>query len=346
MAARSEFTTAVLRAGRVVLETHPLPLRATGEVDVAIDLAAICGSDLHTVSGRRFEPDGTALGHEAVGHVVACDDGTSDARGHPVAVGDRVVFGMIAFCGDCDRCLGGLPMKCRSLFKYGHAVVEEPPHAVGMLADLVRLRATVTVLLAPRDVPNEALVSAPCAVPTAAAGLRPFGPVLPDAVTVIGAGAVGCYAIGMLADAGVKVSVMEPRADRRTAAEAWGAIPVVSLPPDVGGIIDASGSAAAVGAAITDAPVGATIVLLGSVSPGRDPITVDPADIVRNRLQIYGIHNYAPDDVVSAVDWIAARGAAAPHLVVDPFGLSDITEAFDAAFAGASPRIGVRPDGS
>ncbi len=87
MATSREFTTAVLRAGRVVLETHPLPSCSSGEIDVAIDSAAICGSDLHTVSGRRSEPDGTALGHEAVGHVLACDDGTTDARGQMVSVG-------------------------------------------------------------------------------------------------------------------------------------------------------------------------------------------------------------------------------------------------------------------
>lgn len=343
MRAPTYFTTAVLRGGQVALETHPLPPRASGDVDVAIDLAAICGSDLHTVSGRRSEPDGTALGHEAVGHVVACDDDVVDARGRSVAVGDRVVFGMIAACGDCDRCRRALPMKCRSLFKYGHAVVDAAPYAVGMLADVVRLRSSVTLLLAPEGVPDEALVSMPCALPTAAAGVRAFGASLPATVAVIGAGAVGWYAIGMLADAGVKVSVIEPRDDRRAAVEALGAVGVAELPDDVEGIIDASGSALAVQAALTAAPVGATAVLLGSVSPGRDPITLDPALIVRNRLTIHGIHNYAPQDVLAAVDWVASKGRDATQLVSDPYPLSDIVNAFESAFAGGAARVGVRP---
>ena len=236
-------------------------------------------------------------------------------------------------------------MKCRRLLKYGHAVVEQPPQAVGMLADLVRLRPTVPALLAPQEVPDEALVGTPCAVPTAAAGVRALGPELPDTVTVIGAGAVGCSTIGMLADAGVKVGVIEPQAQRRVAAEDWGAAPVDAIAPDAGGIIDASGSATAVQAAITAAPIGTRVVLLGSVCPGREHITVDPAAIVRNRLQILGIHNYAPEDVIAAVDWLATRGAAAPHLVADPFALSEIDAAFEAAFAGVAGRIGVRPDG-
>ncbi len=42
-----------------------------GEVLVQISLATICGSDLHTVDGRRSAPTPCVLGHEAVGHVVA-----------------------------------------------------------------------------------------------------------------------------------------------------------------------------------------------------------------------------------------------------------------------------------
>ncbi|MAT78194.1 hypothetical protein CMK14_24030 [Candidatus Poribacteria bacterium] len=36
---------------------------------VKVDLAAICGSDLHTVSGRRSAPTPCILGHEAVGRI-------------------------------------------------------------------------------------------------------------------------------------------------------------------------------------------------------------------------------------------------------------------------------------
>ena len=41
------------------------------EVLVALDLATICGSDLHTLSGLRREPPPLVLGHEAGGHPLA-----------------------------------------------------------------------------------------------------------------------------------------------------------------------------------------------------------------------------------------------------------------------------------
>ena len=41
-----------------------------GDVLVEIALATICGSDLHTYSGRRSEPVPCVLGHEGIGRIV------------------------------------------------------------------------------------------------------------------------------------------------------------------------------------------------------------------------------------------------------------------------------------
>ena len=35
-------------------------------------------------------------------------------------IGDRVVWSVTVSCARCDRCLRGLPQKCRDLGKYGH----------------------------------------------------------------------------------------------------------------------------------------------------------------------------------------------------------------------------------
>jgi D-arabinose 1-dehydrogenase-like Zn-dependent alcohol dehydrogenase len=42
-----------------------------GDVLVAIELATVCGSDVHTVAGHRTAPTPLVLGHEYVGRIVA-----------------------------------------------------------------------------------------------------------------------------------------------------------------------------------------------------------------------------------------------------------------------------------
>src|SRR5690348_10981215 len=88
-----------------------------GEVLVRIDLASICGSDLHTITGKRRGPTPAVLGHEGVGRVIA----TGAARNN-LKSGDRVTWTLTDSCGICPFCRDHrLPEKCKSLFKYGHA---------------------------------------------------------------------------------------------------------------------------------------------------------------------------------------------------------------------------------
>ena len=62
---------AVWRGGaEVTLETVDLPAPGPGETLVEIDLATVCGSDHHTVSGRRPGACPSVLGHEGVGRIV------------------------------------------------------------------------------------------------------------------------------------------------------------------------------------------------------------------------------------------------------------------------------------
>jgi threonine 3-dehydrogenase len=337
----TSFRAAVLRDGALQVERHELRERGSREIDVEVTLAAVCGSDLHTVAGRRTADPGTGLGHEAVGRVWEADDDATDARGAPLRPGDRVVFGMIVSCATCDRCASGLPMKCRMLRKYGHASVDEPPHAVAMLADIIRLVPGVTVLRAP-DLPDELLVSAACAVPTAAAIVRALGEAVPRRVGVVGGGAVGTYVAEMLVDRGSEVLLLEPDALRRRSLST-GVVAVEALPEELDATVEVSGSASGTTAALQACGVGGTVVLAGTVSPAAVRINVDPSDIVLRRIRVVGIHNYAPDDLIVGVDWLQTRGAGAPRVLGQVFPLDRVAEAFGAAERHEALRIGVRP---
>ena len=96
----------------------PLPsVLAPGEAIVKIELATICGSDLHIIAGHREQKTPAILGHEAVGRVV------ESARKN-LSPGDRVSWSIAASCGECSFCRRyDLPQKCASLFKYQAVLV-------------------------------------------------------------------------------------------------------------------------------------------------------------------------------------------------------------------------------
>ncbi len=122
---------------------HPLELRqlsipdslASGELLVKVDCCTVCGSDLHTHTGRRPGPTPCVLGHEIVGTVASLGPHPpSDLRGHGVAIGDRVIWSVAVACHQCRNCRRGLPQKCQSLRKYGHNKIEPIQYSILFLS--------------------------------------------------------------------------------------------------------------------------------------------------------------------------------------------------------------------
>lgn len=79
-----------------------------GDCIVQVELAGLCGSDLHPYWGRERGLDrGCIMGHEFVGRVVQ----RGSAVKH-VEVGDRVFAPFSTNCGACYFCLHRLPSRC------------------------------------------------------------------------------------------------------------------------------------------------------------------------------------------------------------------------------------------
>ncbi len=113
----------------------------SGQCLVEVLLATVCGSDLHTVDGRRREPVPCVLGHEGVGRVVAVGRGRDSAL-----VGCRVSWTIADFCGVCQACRDwDLPQKCERLFKYGHAPLSDGAGFNGTYASHIVLRGGTTL---------------------------------------------------------------------------------------------------------------------------------------------------------------------------------------------------------
>ncbi len=332
-------------------EGHPhemiaVPGVALGDHDVlvAVEMSTICGSDVHTVQGRRTAPAPLVLGHESVGRVIATGDaGATAIDGDPLRIGDRVVWSVTVSCGSCDRCVNGLSQKCRALGTYGHDRIGLHGDLTGAFGSHVQVRAGTAIVRVPESLPASVLAPASCATATAwAAVARATRDHDLDgaAVRIHGAGLVGLTAAAIAVEHGASVEVRDPDPARLALAGRFGAA-TLDREPDV--VIEASGHAVA--DAIAGVATGGTVVLVGSVLPA-DPVPLDAEAVVRRLLTVTGVHNYTASELGEAVAFLAGRGRAYPF--ADAVGevrqLAAIDEALAAASARDAPlRIGLVP---
>lgn len=339
------------------LEEFPVPAPGPGELLVDISCSTICGSDLHTWHGRRQEPTPCVLGHEIVGRIVAFGQGTprTDLRGGPLTEGDRITWTLAASCGECFFCRRGLPQKCEQLFKYGHSAIAPGREFSGGFAECCVLRAGTGIVRLPDELDDALAAPVNCAVATVAAACRMAGPLEGASVAVIGTGVLGLQACAMarhLGAAEVIGSDIDP--SREADARAFGAT-AFAEPGALAGIahqsnggrgadvaLEFSGASAGVAAALGALRTGGQAIVAGTVSP-VGPMTLDPRDLARRMLSLRGLHNYAPEDLVAAVDFLVARQRHAPfeRLSGPAFPLAEIASAF--AAAGSGRRVALLP---
>ncbi|HEY1191477.1 MAG TPA: alcohol dehydrogenase catalytic domain-containing protein, partial [Gemmata sp.] len=134
------------------LEPAPRPVLRSGEALVRVSLCTVCGSDLHTVLGRRKEKTPCVLGHEPVGVVEERAGDVRTVTGEPVRVGDRVVWAVAVSCGSCFYCARGLPQKCESLRKYGHELLTPQCGPLGGLSTHCHLLNGTAIVKVPAGV--------------------------------------------------------------------------------------------------------------------------------------------------------------------------------------------------
>ncbi|QJY49379.1 zinc-binding dehydrogenase [Pseudonocardia broussonetiae] len=333
----------------VVPSTTPA-VPGPGEVLVRIDLATVCGSDLHSVTGRRPSPAPGVLGHEQVGTVLAVgEDPPTCVDGSPVVPGRRVVWSVTAACGTCDRCARGMTQKCRRLRKYGHEPLDGAAPLTGGFATHCVLLPGTAVVGVPHGVPDVVASPASCATATVAAVLRAGGELAGRRVLVTGAGMLGVTAVAMAAAAGARVVAVDPDDRRRARALRFGADEVAAdaagvEPVDVA--MELSGVPSAVAACLGALDTGGVAVLAGSVSPA-DPVPLDAERLVRGLHTVVGVHNYRAGDLQAAMDFLAAHHRDHPfaELVGGRFALHELDAAVRAARAGTAPRQAVAPVG-
>ncbi len=341
-----------------------------GEVLVKVELATVCGSDLHTVAGNRPAAVPLVLGHEQVGRVAALGPGkpARASDGTPLAIGDRVVWVEVVDCGTCRACRRGLTNKCERLQKYGHERMRRGWELSGGVATHVHLLPRTAIVRAPEALPAEMLAPASCATATVMAAVEcaeQARPLAGEIVVVTGCGMLGLTAIAVAREAGATVVAVDTDSTRRALAMRFGAeaaigqgtrvlratiADVVSRRRELRGSrvqgfgvgFECSGAGSAVEALFDNADIGATIVLAGSVFPSA-PVALSAEAVVRGLLTIRGVHNYRVEHLERAVAFLERADAA---LFSDLVG--DAVPFTHAEFALTTPaargtRVGIRP---
>lgn len=172
-------------------ESVPDPaLREPRDVVVRVELAAVCGSDLHPYHGRETGLDvGTVMGHEFLGTVV--DAGAEVERFRP---GARVVAPFTTSCGRCFYCRIGLTCRCVESQLFGWVQGGRGLH--GAQAELVRVPLADSTLVAlPEGIDEEQALLAGDVLSTGYGCAESAGVGPGSVVAVVGCGPVGLMAV-------------------------------------------------------------------------------------------------------------------------------------------------------
>ena len=189
----------------------PIPVLATGDVLIQMELCGICASDLAALRGdvSDYAPP-VVMGHELAGVVV-------ESRHTDVKIGERVTVNPMLSCGVCTECQNDLDKYCNTIEGIGHDIdggyaeyMRMPKHGVD----------TGKLIRVPDSIPPEELLF-----------LEPLGCCLnamqetlfKDSVAILGAGPIGLMFTQLAKRAGLATYVLEPLPHRRHIAGTLGA---------------------------------------------------------------------------------------------------------------------------
>ena len=186
---------------------------------VGVEIAGLCGSDLHPFFGREAGLDaGTVMGHEFVGHVLEVGP---DVR--TIRPGDRVFAPFSTSCGQCAACTRGLTSRCERGQLFGWISKGVGLH--GGQAERVRVPlADGTLKRVPAGLSPEAALLLGDNFSTACY-CADLAHIHPDGVTVV----IGCGSVGLLGILAARmhgastIVAVDPVAERRARAAELGA---------------------------------------------------------------------------------------------------------------------------
>jgi threonine 3-dehydrogenase len=309
----------------------PVPIPGTGEVQLRIEAASVCGTDRHIYLWDRWAAENiqppVILGHELAGRVAAVGAGVTRVR-----EGDLVGVESHLFDGTCSQCRAGMPYLCRNLRVIG-------AHVNGGYAEYI-------------VVPEANAVESNGLDPAVVALQEPMGnavhaafvePIEGRTVAVTGCGPIGLCAVGIAKAAGaswVVATDTEPyRLDLATrmgadlvldgrAPDAVDHVLAVTGGDGVDVVLEMSGAAPAVDQALRFVTRGGRVSLLGIFG---EPVTVDLSNLVIEKgIRLYGVFGRRIYDTWERTQDLLRSGALdVTPILTHRFDLADWQQGFD-----------------
>jgi L-idonate 5-dehydrogenase len=286
------------------IDELPLAAPAAHEAVIEVHYGGICGSDLHYwlhgAAGESSLKAPLVLGHEISGTVVrAAADGTGPGAGTPVAVHPATPGpGAARYPADRPNLSPGctylgsaarFPHKDGAFSRY----VNLPTRMLRTLPDSIDLRTGA--LIEPASVAWHAVARA--------------GDVAGKTALVIGSGPIGALAVAVLKRAGAsRITAVDMHDKPLDIAKAVGADQVITagdaeaiaaVEADV--VIESSGNHHGLASAIQGATRGGTVVMVGLLPTGPQPVLISLA--ITRELELKGSFRFNDeiDDVITAL---------------------------------------------
>lgn len=277
------------------MEERPRPVPLAGEVEVAVEFAGICGSDISGFLGHsaRRKPK-LVFGHELVGRL-------SDGR--------RVVANPLISCGHCTACLSGSQNLCTSWRLLGMDQV------AGTFAEFVVLPSAQIHEIPESLAANRAIFTEPLANVVHLFRLAACPPFF--RLAIVGAGTMGALALLTARRIGASEVLMLDIDDQRLhCMQQLGASAVVNTgtpegiaqAKDFAGwgfdvVLDASGNTVARQMAFDLCRPGGQVVLLGMAHQKSE---IDFVTSIRKEHRVTMSFAYTPIDFQRALGLITA----------------------------------------
>ena len=325
----------------------------------------VCGTDVHLWHGRLSGvPYPIIPGHVSAGVIDAMRGPLEGIDGAEIREGDAVVFFDVhRTCGRCRACtVHRTPTRCSARRVYG---ITDPASEglFGGWAQGIYLEPGVALARLPGAVSVDDYIGGGCGLLTAVHIAERAGIGLGDTVVVQGTGAVGLstVALARIAGASLVIAIGAP-AERLRLAQRMGADIVFDLTStsepgrleqvraathgegaDV--VIEAAGSAAAIGEGLNLARDGGRYVIAGHYTDAGDSPINAHRQINRKHLDIHGCWGSEPRHFLRALSLLERHAEAIPWREIGArrYGLRQLDAALADAEAMRIPKALVDP---
>lgn len=349
------------------LREYPLPERVEpGDMLARVDLAGMCGTDVHLHRGQLPIPLPIILGHETVGTIAELPTPCNDWVGNPLKVGDRITWSVGLWCGECYYCrVARIPTRCSNRRAYGVSTpCDRSPHLLGGYSQYHYIHAQAAVLRLPDDLPGEAVVGAGCGLVTAVHGVEKMGLDWGESAVIQGTGPVGLGSMVLAKEAGCRPVIMigGPK-DRLDVARRFGADITIDIAEvaeaarrreivleatrgrgaDV--VIECVGEPAVVAEGWELCRDGGRYLVLGHYGDAG-PTMLNPHVITRKELTVLGSWGSEPRHTVKALELLRTRREQYPfaELVSHRYRLDQVNEALQAVAAWKTSKAVICPN--